>query len=137
MNPYQVMGVIACCVSVFAGVVTFLTVQGVPLLLAFLGVYLFAVWCMLGMQRRARESYGCDEHPRRRHREPPVRQARSMDEPVVVSIAPSGTAVLHEPVVESRVRHGPAGATDPGDRTSIARRSIARRSIVRKETFRA
>ena len=132
MNPYQVMGVIACCVSVFAGVVTFLTVQGVPLPLAFLGVYLAAVWCMLGMQRRARESYGCDEHPRRRHREPPIRQARSTDEPVVVSIAPSGTAALYEPVAEPRVRPGPARATAAGDRTPPARGGIAR-----KETFRA
>ena len=57
MSPYQVMGIIACCTIVFAGVVTLLTMQGVHILLAFLGVYLFAVWCMLGMQRRARESY--------------------------------------------------------------------------------
>ena len=132
MNPYQVMGVIACCVSVFAGVVTFLTVQGVPLPLAFLSVYLAAVWCMLGMQRRARESYGCDEHPRRRHREPPVRQARSVDEPVVASIASSGTAVLREPVLESRGRRGSASATEPDERTPVARGAIAR-----KETFRA
>jgi len=57
MNPYQVMGVIACCTLIFAGVVTFLTLQGMPLLMAFLGVYLAAVWIMIGMQRRARQLF--------------------------------------------------------------------------------
>ncbi len=57
MNPYQVMGVIAICTMIFAGVVTFLTVQGVPLFLAFLGVYLLAIWIMMGMQRRARQLF--------------------------------------------------------------------------------
>ncbi len=57
MNPYQVMGGIACCIMIFAGVVTFLTVQGVPLLLSFLSVYLVAIWIMLGMQRRARQLF--------------------------------------------------------------------------------
>jgi len=57
MNPYQVMGVIACCTLIFAGVVSFLTVQGMPLLMAFLGVYLLAVWIMVGMQRRARQLF--------------------------------------------------------------------------------
>lgn len=53
MKPFQIMGIIACGTSIFAGVVTFLTMQGVPLLLAFLSVYVIAVWVMLGMQRRA------------------------------------------------------------------------------------
>jgi len=97
MNPYQVMGAIACCVSMFAGVVIFLTLQGVPLLMAFLGVYLTAVWCMLGMQRRARESYGCTEHPRRRHRETSMREARSIDVSHVASVAARESATLHEP----------------------------------------
>lgn len=68
MNPYQVMGIIAGCTIVFAGVVALLTMQGVPILVAFLGVYLFAVWCMLGMQRRARDSYEATRNfgPRRR-----------------------------------------------------------------------
>lgn len=57
MNPYQVMGVIVVCTIVFAGVVTFLTMQGVHILYAFLGVYLLAVWCMLAMQRKARENF--------------------------------------------------------------------------------
>lgn len=57
MNPYQVMGIIACCTIVFAGVVTLLTMQGVHILYAFLGVYLLAIWWMLSMQRRARESF--------------------------------------------------------------------------------
>ena len=57
MSPYQVMGIIAGCTIVFAGVVTLLTMQGVHILLAFLGVYLVVVSIMLSMQRRARESY--------------------------------------------------------------------------------
>jgi len=57
MNPYQVMGIIAGCTVIFAGVVSFLAMQGIPLLLAFLGVYLMAVWIMVGMQKRARELY--------------------------------------------------------------------------------
>ena len=57
MNPYQVMGIIASCTLVFAGVVTLLAMQGVPVLVAFLSVYLLAVFCMLGMQKRARQSY--------------------------------------------------------------------------------
>ena len=56
MSPLQVLCVIACCVAVFVGVLTFLTSQGVPLPLALLGLYLSAIGCMLGMQRRARES---------------------------------------------------------------------------------
>ena len=68
MNPYQVMGIIASCTLVFAGVVTLLTMQGVPLLLAFLGVYLVAVCCMLGMQKRARQTYdGMRYMNQRRH----------------------------------------------------------------------
>ena len=76
MNPWQVMGVVACCVSLFVGVVTFLTWQGVPLLVAFLGVYLVAIGSMLGMQRRARESCEGMERQRRRHEEPSTPHAR-------------------------------------------------------------
>lgn len=81
MNPYQVMGIIACCTIVFAGVVTLLTMQGVHILLAFLGVYLFAVWCMLGMQRRARESFEArrDFGPHGREREPLIGRVRAND----------------------------------------------------------
>jgi uncharacterized membrane protein len=57
MNPYQIMAIIACCTLIFAGVVTFLTLQGVPILVAFLGVYLTAIWFMLGMQRRAQQAF--------------------------------------------------------------------------------
>jgi uncharacterized membrane protein len=57
MNPYQIMGIIACCTIVFAGLVTLLSMQGVHILLAFLGLYLLAVFLMLGMQRRAKESF--------------------------------------------------------------------------------
>lgn len=66
MNPYQVMGIIVGCTVVFAGVVTALTMQGVPLLLAFLGVYLVAVWVMVSMQRRARECYDGKDHSAQR-----------------------------------------------------------------------
>ena len=57
MNPYQVMGGIAVCTLIFAGVVIFLTAQRVSLLMAFLGVYLVAIWMMMGMQRRARQLF--------------------------------------------------------------------------------
>ena len=68
MNPYQIMGIIVCCTIVFAGVVTLLTMHGVHILHAFLGVYLVAVWFMLGMQRRARENFDIMEDLRfRRH----------------------------------------------------------------------
>ena len=76
MNPLEVVGFIACCVALFVGVVTFLTVQGVPLPMAFLGVYLAAVGCMLGMQRRARESCESMERQRRRHDSRSERGAR-------------------------------------------------------------
>lgn len=66
MNPYQVMGIIVSCTLVFAGVVSLLVMQGVPVLLAFLGVYLLAVWVMVGMQRRAREFYDGKEHSSQR-----------------------------------------------------------------------
>ena len=81
MNPYQVMGIIACCTTIFAGVVTFLTMQGVPLLLAFLGVYLLAVWVMLGMQRRARQLYDGNEHyfQRQYDKESAIRRVRIND----------------------------------------------------------
>ena len=82
MNPYQVMGIIAGCTMVFAGVVTILTMQGVPLLLAFLGVYLLAVIVMIGMQRRAREFYDRNEHSaqRRYDRETVSRRVRINDQ---------------------------------------------------------
>ena len=57
MKPFQIMGIIACCTIFFAGVVTFLSMQGVHILLAFLGVYLLAVFLMLGMQRKAKETF--------------------------------------------------------------------------------
>ena len=72
MNPYQVMGIIVCCTIVFAGVVTLLTMQGVHILHALIGLYLLAVWFMLSMQRRARESFEVMEDLRSRRyvREP-------------------------------------------------------------------
>ena len=57
MNKYQVMGILVCCTVVFAGLVVLLTMQGVHILLALLGVYLFAVWSMVCMQRKARENF--------------------------------------------------------------------------------
>jgi len=59
MNAIQVMGIIVLCTAVFAGVVTWLAAQGVHVLVAVLGVYLLAVWTMLCMQRKARESFDC------------------------------------------------------------------------------
>ena len=81
MNPYQVMGIIVGCTMVFAGVVTLLTMQGVPLLLAFLGVYLLAVWVMVCMQRKAREAFDGREHSaqRRYDRESTARRVRIND----------------------------------------------------------
>ena len=68
MNPYQVMGIIVGCTLVFVGVVSILAMQGIPLLLAFLGVYLIAVLIMFGMQKRARELYdGEDTFAQRRY----------------------------------------------------------------------
>jgi len=67
MNPYQVMGIIAGCTAVFVGVVSVLAMQGIPLLLAFLGVYLIAVWIMAGMQKRARDLYDGEDIFAQRH----------------------------------------------------------------------
>ena len=57
MKPYQIMGIIACCTAFFAGLVTLMTMQGIHIVLAILGVYFLAVFVMLGMQRRAKESF--------------------------------------------------------------------------------
>lgn len=69
MNSYQVMGIIAICTLLFSGVVTLLTMQGVHVLLALLSVYLFAVWSMLCMQRRARDNFDIRDDEKRRHRD--------------------------------------------------------------------
>lgn len=80
MNAYQVMGIIVCCTAVFAGVVTLLIMQGVHILLALLGVYLVAVWCMLSMQRRARDNFEVREDiGRRRLDVDPRHRARAKD----------------------------------------------------------
>lgn len=65
MNPLHVIGIVAGCLLIFSAVVTFLTLQGVPLLLAFLGVYLAVIGTMMGMQRRAREICESLEQQRR------------------------------------------------------------------------
>lgn len=57
MGPYQVLFIIVVCTLMFAAVVGFLSIQGVPVLVAFLGVYAVAMGAMLGMQRRARQRY--------------------------------------------------------------------------------
>lgn len=80
MNPYQVMGIIASCTLVFAGVVTFLVMHGVPVLLAFLGVYLVAVWCMLGMQKRARQTYDGMRHLNQRRHDDELLNADTADD---------------------------------------------------------
>ena len=65
MGPYQVMSIIVGCLLSFAAVVAFLTHQGVPVLVAFLGVYGAAVGVMLAMQRRARQLYDSAERSAR------------------------------------------------------------------------
>lgn len=72
MKMYQAMGIIAVCTVVLVGVVTLLVMQGVHILLAVLGVYMVAVWTMLSMQRKARDSFNarrirsyCDSHAQR------------------------------------------------------------------------
>lgn len=57
MGPYQVLLVITVCALLFAAVVGFLSFYGVPVLVAFFGVYAAAIGVMLGMQRRARQLY--------------------------------------------------------------------------------
>lgn len=81
MNPYQVMGIIAGCAVVFAGVVTLLTMQGVHVLIALLGVYLAAVSFMLTMQIRARECFDImdDQRSRRYDRESLGYRTRARD----------------------------------------------------------
>jgi len=69
MKAYQVMGVIVACTGVFTGVVFLLTMNGVHLLLAVLGVYLVAVSTMLSMQRRARENFELLHETGRCHRD--------------------------------------------------------------------
>jgi len=66
MNPYQIMGVIAICASLFAGVVALLAMQGVPVLTAFVCVYLVAIWFMLSLQRRARQAEEGADYPQQR-----------------------------------------------------------------------
>lgn len=53
MNPYQIIGILFGCTLCFVGVVAALSLMGVPLLIAFLGVYFSTAWFMLGLQRRA------------------------------------------------------------------------------------
>lgn len=72
MKIYQAMGIIAVCTFVLVGVVALLVMQGVHVLLAVLVVYLCAVWTMLSMQRKARESFNsrkirsyCNSHAQR------------------------------------------------------------------------
>ena len=81
MNPYQVMGIIAGCTTVFAGVVALLAMQGVHVLIALLGVYLVAVSSMLAMQRRARENFEVmdDQRSRRFDRDSLRYRARAKD----------------------------------------------------------
>ncbi|MBX2883210.1 MAG: hypothetical protein KTR32_24875 [Granulosicoccus sp.] len=67
MNPYQVMGIIVACTAVFTGLVVFLSMQGVPVLVALLGVYLVSIVCMLSMQRRAGECFDIRDDRRSRH----------------------------------------------------------------------
>lgn len=66
MNPYQIVGIIAASMLVFASIVATLTWLGLPLLVAFLGVYVVTMWFMIGMQKRAQQS--CQFREQRRMR---------------------------------------------------------------------
>lgn len=81
MYPYQIMGIIAVCTSVFAGGVVFLTMQGVHVLVALLAVYLVSVSFMLIMQWRASESFDVmdDQRSRRYDRDSLGYRARARD----------------------------------------------------------
>jgi len=61
MNPYAILGIIATSTAMLAGVVSLLVAQGVSLLVAFFGVYLFAVLMMLRMQITAERYYDDSE----------------------------------------------------------------------------
>lgn len=67
MNANQIMGIIVLSTLVLTGVVTFLTMNGVPVLYAVLGVYLLAVWSMFSMQRRALMNFESRVQVGRRH----------------------------------------------------------------------
>lgn len=94
MNPYQVMGIIAVCTCVFMGVVAFLSMQGVHVLVALLGVYLAAVSFMYLMQRRARESFEVMDDTRSRQfdRDALRYRARAKD----FSSSKSATSIVSE-----------------------------------------
>jgi len=66
MNPYQIMGVITVGAMLFAGMVAFLTMQGMHVLTAFVCVYITAIWFMLSLQRRARQAEHAPDHPQQR-----------------------------------------------------------------------
>ncbi|MFK8080480.1 MAG: hypothetical protein AB8B97_09355 [Granulosicoccus sp.] len=94
MRAYQIMGIIVCCTAVFMGVVRLLTMQGVHILIALLGVYLFAVWSMLCMQRKAREHFESREDGRSRKYDAETlrHRARARD----FSRPSKATSLLHE-----------------------------------------
>ncbi len=62
MNPYQILGAITLCASLFAGIVALLAMQGLPIISAFVIVYAAAIWFMLSLQRRARQAADCANH---------------------------------------------------------------------------
>lgn len=63
MGPCQILLLVVLCTLVCTAVVGFLSLQGVPVLVAILGVYAVAVAAMLGMQHRARQWCDSTEHP--------------------------------------------------------------------------
>ena len=77
MNKYQVMGTIVCCTVIFAGLVALLTMQGIHILLALLGVYLFAVWSMVCMQRKARENFEAMDDSDKRGKKRELKESRT------------------------------------------------------------
>jgi len=57
VNPYALLGVITLSTSILAGMISFLVLLGISLLVAIVGVYLFAVIIMIWMQKCATRLY--------------------------------------------------------------------------------
>jgi len=57
VNPYAFVAIITLSTAVLAGIITFLVSLGISLLMAFIGVYGFAVLFMFGMQHGATRVY--------------------------------------------------------------------------------
>lgn len=102
MNPNQVMGIIACCTILFAVVVGFLTMNGMPLVTAFLSMYAVAILSMLGMQCRARQTYDGVSFGQPEQRRRPGRAEPAGRGPVAMTNPCSLYAIKVGLVVEAR-----------------------------------